>query len=443
MTTNRPRRSAGVCVSALVLAALVLAQPANAAITWGGTRNVGPPSTWSPGNTLAHAGGRLLTAWASDCPPPKGRCATDSGPHMGVFVQRTALGGNLKWSDPIRVSQGKSQAERASIAADGQLAIVGWVTQRSYSRYDGGAPRAFYVRRSTDRGASWSKAIRITAPSGRVDYPQLAVSDGTAYAAWTNADSGSIRLATSTDGGRHWSTRTIGTTTSVAAAGEGFAGYPTVGASGMNVVVAWFADEGGTQVAKSSASQGADFDQASPFDTLTATSPNDGLHYGVARGAADGVTNDVTVAYTTSEGIAVRLFDGFSLGGEVTVLGGGWPIEIRGRTYTGATGPVIEPFGSGGLTVAFSACRDTSLNNDCRSTAKGARIDLFSTSSNDGGAGWSTPSRLGVSRGSATRVNDAAGLVVTRPDERFVLWNARDERFLSYRMTMRIGTGLV
>jgi hypothetical protein len=440
MTTIRTRGSVGVCL-AFVLAGLALAQSANAAVTWGGTRNVGPPSTWSPGNTLAHADGRLLTAWASDCPPPMGRCATDSGPYMGVFVQRATLGGSLKWSDPIRVSQAKVQAERASIAADGQIAIAGWVTQRSYTRFDGGAPRAFYVRRSSDRGASWSKPIRLSLSSGRVDYPQVAVSDGSAYAVWTNADSGTIRLATSTDGGRNWTTSTIGATTSRPTTGGGFAGYPTVGASGTNLVVSWFADDAGTQLAKSSAAQGADFTPTSPADTLTTGSPNDGFHYAVARGAADGVTNDVAVAYTTDDGIAARVFDGATFGGEVEVLGGSWPTQIRDRTYTGATGPVIEPFGSNSLTVAFSACRDTSLTNDCRSTAKGARIDLFSTSSNDGGAGWSLPDRIGVGQSSATRVNDAAGLVVTRPDKRFVLWNKRDERFLSYRMAMKIGSG--
>ncbi len=219
---------------------------------------------------------------------------------------------------------------------------------------------------------------------------------------WTNADSGTIRLATSSDAGRNWTTSTIGITTSKPTTGGGFAGYPTVGASGTNLVVSWFADDAGTQLAKSSAARGADLTPASPALTLTSGSPNDGFHYAVARGAADGVTNDVAVAYTTVGGIAARVFDGSSLGGEIEVLGGSWPTQIRDRTYTGATGPVIEPFGTGGLTVAFSACRDTSLTNDCRSTTKGARIDLFSTSSDDGGAGWSTPDRIGIAQGTAT-----------------------------------------
>lgn len=426
-----------------VLCIPALTQPA-AAVEWGPTRNVGPAATWSPGNTLAQADQRLLTAWSSDCPPPKGRCAKAGGPFMGVFLQRAKLGGSLRWSDPRRLSQPKSQAERASIAAGGQVAIAGWVTLRSYPKHRPGAPMTFYVRRSLDRGGSWSKPIRLSLKNGRVDYPQLAVSDGAAFAVWTNADNGTIRLATSLDAGKTWTSASIGSTTARPVEGEGLAGYPTVGVSGTNLVVSWYADDAGTQVAKTSDQQGADLNAASPSEVVTGTGPHDGFHYAVARGASDGVTNDVALAYTTQGGLATRVFDGSSLGAETALLGGGWPMDIRGRSYGGATGPVVAPFGADGLTVAFSACRDTSLTYDCRSTTKGARSDLLSASSLNGGSDWTAVDRIGLAEGRNTRINDAAGLVVTRPDKRFVLWNARDERFLSsYRLALRIGSGAV
>jgi hypothetical protein len=362
---------------------------------------------------------------------------------MGVFVQRATLGGTLRWSDPLRISQAKAQAERASIAADGQLAVAGWVTQRSYSRYRPGGPRTFYVRRSRNRGRSWSKPIRLSLRAGRVDYPQLAVTEGAVYAVWTNADTGAIRLATSVDAGKTWTSVTIGSTMSRPVTGEGRAGYPTVGASGNNVLVSWFADNAGAQVAKFSDVRGTDLDADSPAASLTGASPNDGFHFAVAHGAADGVSDDVAVAYTTTGGIEVRVFDGTGLDGGAQVIGGGWPMQIGGQTYGGATGPIVSPFGLNGLTVAFSACRNTSLSNDCRTTNKGARSDLLVSSSTNGGAGWTVPNRIGRVRGPASRINDAAGLIVTRPDKRFVLWNVRDERFLSYRLAMRSGSGTV
>ena len=428
-------------IAAGVVVCLAFVQPANAAIDWGGTRNVGPPSTWSPGNSLASVDNRLLTAWASDCPPPRGACANLRGSSMGVFVQRASLGGTLTWSKPFRISRKSIDAERASIAGHGTIAIAGWVTQRSYTRYDGGAPRAFYVRRSADRGGSWSKPIRLSPLGGRVDYPQLAVTDGAAYAVWTNADNGAIRLATSNNGGKRWTTKTVGTTTASPDRGEGLAGYPTVGASGDNVTVSWFADDGGRQLAKSSSTRGVDLSAASPAETLTGSSPSDGFHYAVARGASDGVTNDVAIAYTTDGGIAARVFDGSSLGPQVPVIAGSWPTQIRGRTYAGATGPVVQPFGAQSLAAVFSACRDTALSSDCRSTKKAARVEVLSTSSTDGGGSWSEPDRIGGVRGIGSRINDAAGLVVTRHDKRFVLWNMRDARYSFYRLALTAGTG--
>jgi len=360
---------------------------------------------------------------------------------MGVFVQRARLG-RLRWSDPRRISPKKAHAERASVAAYGNVALAGWVTQTSYLRYDGGRRRVFALRRSTDRGAHWSRQKRLTPRGGRVDYPQLAVAAGAAYAVWTNADSGAIRLAISRNDGKTWSSVSVGTTHAKPVAGEGFAGYPTVGASGANVVVAWFADNGGTQVAKVSNQEGSDLTASSPSVTIVAKSPHDGFHYAVARGAADGVTNHVALAYTTASGIALRTFDGSGgLGAELEVLGGSWPTQIGGRTYSGATAPSVEPFGSDGLTVVFAACRDSARANDCRSTVKGARLDVYETGSLNGGSTWTTPDLVGGVRDRGTRVNEAPGVVMIRPDKRFVLWTARDETFSTYRLSMRIGTG--
>jgi hypothetical protein len=437
----RTRHAAIVLLVVLIVAATP--SPSSAAVTWGGARGVGPPSTWSPGNTLAQAGNRLVTAWSSDCPPPRGRCATDRGPYMGVFAQRAPLGGGLRWSKPFRLSQPRAQAERASIAASGSAVLAGWVTQRSYQRYDGRAPRAFFVRRSTTRGARWSKPIRLSPSGGRVDYPQLAVADATGYAVWTNGDNGAIRLATSLNRGKTWTIKTIGSTTATPVPGEGLAGYPTVGASGANVVVAWFADGGGTQLVKVSNVRGNDFAPGSVAATLAGSSPNDGFHYPVARGAADAITDDIAVAYTTLGSVAVRVYDGSTLGAEVDVLGGSWPTQLAGRNYGGATGSAVQPFGVGGLTVAFAACRVTTLANPCRSTTSGARIELFVTSTSNGGGSWSTPDRLGPAGGPATRVNDASAVVVTGPNRRFVLWNQRNEGFSSYRQAIRVGSGPV
>jgi hypothetical protein len=438
-----PTRRRAASVGGLALACamvLALAVPAGAAVTWGPVRRVGPFTTWNPGNALARASGTILTVWSSDCPPPKGACAGDPRPRMGVFMQRTRFD-SVSWTKPRRLSPATSHAERASVAADGQLAIVGWVTQRSYLRYRGSGPRQFVIRRSGDRGGTWSGSIPMSVRGGRVDYPQMAVAGNTAYAVWTDANTGAIRLATSLDGARTWLRKTIGFTTSVPVSGEGFAGYPTVGASGANVVVSWIENLAGGQVAKVSSQRGADLVGA-PIEPITGASPNDGFHYAVAKGAQDGLSNDVALAFTTQTGVSVRVYDGAGLGPQFDVVSP-WPATLRDRVYTGATGPIVQPFGADGLVIAFAGCAATALANDCRSTAIMARVDMFTSNSLDSGATWTPPLRLFSANDPTTQINEAPGLAVVGSNRRFVLWNSRDPGFVNYRLLVRVGSGTV
>lgn len=425
----RPRR---VLLLALVLGSLFI-PTASAAVVWGPGHPVGPPSVWNPGGSLAATTDGLLAVWASDCPPPAGRCATDRGPYMGVFAQR---GGGGPWTKPVRLSPGKQQAERAAVAASGSGAIGAWVTQTSYRHYRPQAPRVLYVRRASRSGAHWFPAVRLSPMQGRVDYPTLAMTGATAYATWTMAGSGEIRLATSGDGGATWDVRVIGSTTARPDSAEGFAGYPGVGASGTNVAVTWYADDDGKQVVKTSSTGGADWTASSPFDVLTPDGPSDGFHYAGARGATDGASDDVAVAYSTADGLAVRVWNGSSLGGERDVLAGPWPARIRQRSYAGAYGPAIAPSGTQDLTVAFGACRATQLANPCNSTQRSARVDLFVTRSADGGDTWTNPFRVS-SKGAP--INESPSLVLTRPTRSVVLWNARDASFLTYTLRLRAG----
>jgi len=198
---------------------------------------------------------------------------------MGVFVQRSPSGAvPAAWGKPKRVSPGDVQAERPSIAADGNLAVVGWVSQTSYLHYSPIARRSFWIRISTDHGATWRVRRRLSAFDGRVDYPRLAVDGHEIFAVWTNANTGAIRFATTKDLGATWSKRTVATTSSVSdGSREGFAGLPDIGVSGTNVAVVWFADERGAQQVALSSAGGTDLTSSTPPTTLVGSSPNDGI----------------------------------------------------------------------------------------------------------------------------------------------------------------------
>lgn len=416
-----------------VLAAAVASLPVAGAATLGRTRAVSPLYAWTDGNALARTGGFLQTSWASDCPPPKGACATDRGPYMGVFWQRDSLTAPGPWSTPLRISSSRQQAARPAIAASGTDVYVAWVSQSSYLRYRHSDPRVVWIRASGDEGESWGPAIRLSYSRSRADFPVIAASGSSAWVVWTNADSGLIRMASSVNDGLAWTRTTIGTTTSGRGSSEGYRGLPAVGASGANVVALWFDTPGGRQVALTSDRSGTDWSTASTPVELVDASPNGWLRYPSARGAEDGLSSRVAVAYLTASRLETRVFDGTTLAAAQPV-DGPWPHQALGHSYTTAYGPAVAPAGTDGLTVAWAACRQVAgLTHTCGTDPR-TRIDLLQRVSGDGGATWSI--RQAVAAASpASSVNEAPSLVADESVGRtWYLWLGRTASWSAYRV---------
>lgn len=421
-------------------AALLVATPsaALAAIDLTPTRRVSAPSSWTVGNAIGRSDAYLHTVWASDCPPPTGACATDSGPFVGVFWQRSPISSPPAWSVPKRVSPAGDHAVRPSIAAAGTHVYVAWVTQTSYLRYRPKAPRRVWIRVGSQQGGSWSAPVALSGVTTRADYPVVAASGSAVWVVWTAADTGAIRMATSADAGDSWTTTTIGTTTSGRGSSEGFVGYPAIGASGSNVLAAWFAAPGGRQVALTSSTGGNDWGAMPSPTRISGASPNDGNRYPVVRGADDGVSDRVAVGYTTATGVAARVFDGATLSGRVDV-DGPWPVSANGRRWAGAYGATIAPFGADGLAAVYAVCRSRpGVKDPClRPDAKGARIDALYRESGDAGATWSNRRAIATATKTA-RVNEAVSLEADGPSGlRWFTWLARTNAWTAYRVLGR------
>jgi hypothetical protein len=436
--TRRARRP--LIVGPLTLAIVITMAQAAAAVGFTPIQVAAAPYSWNPGKALATATGRLLSAWASDCPPPTGACATDRSPTMRVFVQRAPSGTvPADWGRPKRVSPKDAQAERTSLAADGDLVVVGWVTQRSYLHYDPTDPRRFWIRISRDRGKTWLPRRRMSLRFGRVDYPRVAVSDGSIYATWTNADTGDIRLARSPDAGRTWAQGTIGTTTSRSTGPhQGYAGLPDVGAAGGNVAVVWFATPKGTTQAMFSSTGGADLlTSGGTSVTLAGSSPNDGQRYAAAAGSPSDSDTRVAVAFTTNGELIIRVWDGGMLGDPITVAN--LPSVLAGVTYAGAYGPAVLPVAADDLLIAYAACRARSgVPDPCDPTDPGARIDVLYTESPDGGTSWTPTQRL--ADGTVTvpfHTNDEPSIALTSGTIRRVSFDSYGPTFARYRVRMR------
>ena len=433
-TVGRARRAAAVGLAVAVVVAPALRAGAT---TLGPTSAVSSPNAWTVGSALGRTTAYLQSAWASDCPPPKGVCATDRGPFMGVFWRRDSLTTPGPWSAPRRLSFSNKHAVRPALAASDAHVYVAWVSQASYVHYRPSAPRVVWIRSSGDEGDSWRAPLQLSFAGSRADFPVIAASGDAAWVVWTNADSGLIRMASTTDGGAHWATTTIGTTTSGAGSSEGYRGLPAIGASGANVVALWFATPGGRQVALTSSAGGTDWSSSSTPTELVASSPNGWLRYPSARGAEDGLSSRVAVAYLTSTRLEVREFDGTTLAAAQPV-DGPWPRQANGHTYVGAYGPAVAPSGADGITVAWSACRRVvGVANACAADRAAARIDLFERVSPDGGASWSLRQALATAS-STQSVNEAPSLVADDVAARtWFQWLGRTVSWSAYRVYVR------
>jgi hypothetical protein len=420
--------------TAVVLLAAAL--PAHA-VAFGPERRVYGPYAWNPGKSLASTDTKLVAAWATDCPPPKGICATDSGPRMGVFVQRSPSAAKRpSWSTPLRVSPDTVQAERPSIAAEGTTVLASWVTQRSYAHYRASGPRVLWVRVSNSEGSRWRTPVRLSSPSGRVDYPRVAIGDGRLFAAWTNADTGTIRLAWSDDLGRSWTNLRIGSTTSQPLGpNEGYAGFPDVGASGANVAVAWLSTDTGGQSVVTSATGGADLATATPTQ-LTTVSPNDGQHYPAVGGTTDPSDPRVAIAYSAPGELDVRTFDGSTLSAPLTVFT--WNQQTAGIRYEGGYGPAVIPIAPTGLAVATAGCRhNPNTANACNPLARGARIDVLYRFTADA-VTWDGAVRLTDASANPFHIYDEPSIALTGATQR-VSYDRYERTFSKYDVAMRSG----
>ena len=156
-------------------------------------------------------------------------------PPPGVWYRRTTTDG-ARWAKSKRLAPAAHDVDSASVAAAGHHLYVAWVRVVGHAR-------TLYVRVNRKHGnlAAWSDVLRLTPADAHTDRPSVAgIAGGTAFVAYTNADSGDIRLRTTRDHGRTWSASTVGTTR--VDNRNGLSGSPIVVTTGQTVGVFWVSD---------------------------------------------------------------------------------------------------------------------------------------------------------------------------------------------------------
>jgi len=142
------------------------------------------------------------------------------------------------FGSPIRISTNTYESAYPSVAASGSYVYVAWHDSTPVSG-SGTAPE-IWMRISSNNGASFGSAIRITVNTGWSCYPSVAASGSYVYVAWQDNTpvSGSdgtfeVWLRVSSDNGATFgSPIRISTNTY-------YSGYPSVAAYGTYVYVAW------------------------------------------------------------------------------------------------------------------------------------------------------------------------------------------------------------
>jgi parallel beta-helix repeat protein len=381
-------------------------------VVWGGTAFAGPAYTWNAGSALgttSQSGAqRLHLAYATHRIGSK--WAADAGPYAGIYYTRAVSGAT--WSTPIRVNPTTQHAERVGLAASGSRVYVTWVTQTKVARYSGTAPRVLYVRTNTNHGAStaWRTALRLTGTTGRVDYPTIAATGSDVHVAWTDAVAGTIKVATSRNAGTTWTTRSIGSATTLTT--DGRSGVPSVAAFGATVAVVWIADPAGTIKGRVSLDHGATW---GPLETIGVTP------LGFASVAVRG--NRVAVAWSTLDDVVVRLRSAGTWGAPIAIASlepGANPVPYA---------PMVVLQDPDRVGVAWSEELDAA-----------SRSNLRWTESTDGGATWYQTQTIATT--STTRgYNDWASVIWPTAGARSVVWNGWTANSSAFRLFFRKGTG--
>ncbi|MBC7224766.1 MAG: exo-alpha-sialidase, partial [Anaerolineae bacterium] len=156
--------------------------------------------------------GVLHAVWADNRPH------SDTDADLDIFYARSTDGGTT-WSANVRLNDAPGTATQTDpvlvVSPDGSSIYVAWKDGRNTDSAPGSSNDwDIYLARSTDGGLTWGANVRVDdgPPGTNQTQPALAMDDaGTLYAAWrdtrdaTPDDPSDIRLATSTDGGTHWS----------------------------------------------------------------------------------------------------------------------------------------------------------------------------------------------------------------------------------------------
>lgn len=253
----------------------VPAAPVQADWTESSIHNASADYTYEGGNalgrTVTSAGTAYLHAIANGT-----RVGTtpvkDTGPYAPVSYSRGNATGT-SWTAALRLNPTNQHGLWPGLATADASVYTSWVKVTKVVSFNPGAARSIQFRSNANHGSgSWTAVKTLTSASGRVDYPSIAAAGANVFIAYTDANTGAVRLLISHDRGGTWANASLGTTTATSSAG-GRTGLPSVAASGKLVVLTWIADGNGAVKARISQDAGAHWFPARTLTTASVSYP--------------------------------------------------------------------------------------------------------------------------------------------------------------------------
>ena len=208
--------------------------------------NAAPAYTWNSGGALARTSSSLGTYLhaVSESSRVGSASVKDTGPYAPVIYTKSSTGG-ATWTAGTRLNSTSQHGVWPGVAGYGSYVYASWVKVAKVRAFSTGAARYIMFRSNTHAGSgTWATAKRLTSSTGRVDYPQIAASGANVYIAYTDANSGDVKVLISHNRGSTWTTFTVGSTSASSGSG-GRTGLPSIAAVGSSVIVSWISNSSG------------------------------------------------------------------------------------------------------------------------------------------------------------------------------------------------------
>jgi hypothetical protein len=184
--------------------------------TWQPAKRLTNNTLYSTSPALAVSGANIYVVWNN----------TASG--NGEIYFRKSTDSGATWQTVQRLTNNAGNSNDPTIAIDGSIVYLSWT---DYTPGNG----EIYFEKSNDGGATWQTAKRLTHNSGESFVPRIAVSGASVYLVWQdlNPSNYEIYFRKSTNGGATWQAAQRLTNT------PGYSGYPKIAVNSSSVFVVW------------------------------------------------------------------------------------------------------------------------------------------------------------------------------------------------------------